>query len=151
MMEKNCLNCKKVFTKKSSHSRSYWTVKKFCSNACGYIYNKGRAPWNKGITTGIKPWLGKKREHMTGKKHFAWRGNKVGKAALHDWVKSRLGRPSKCEHCGTTTAKKFEWANKSHEYKRELDDWLRLCTRCHRKYDGHQEKMWETRRIYAML
>ena len=55
--------------------------------------------------------------------------------SLHDWVKQRLGRPSKCEFCKTTTAKKFEWANKSHKYKRSLEDWIRLCTKCHSNYD----------------
>lgn len=64
-----------------------------------------------------------------------WKGDNVGTNALHEWVKKNLGRPMKCEHCNTTTAKKFEWANKSQEYKRELSDWLRLCTKCHAKYD----------------
>ena len=65
---------------------------------------------------------------------------KVGMQALHSWVKRRLGKPQKCEHCGSTTAKKYEWANKSHEYKRDLSDWIRLCTSCHRKYDLTPEK-----------
>ena len=107
---------------------------------------KGRIPWNKGLKTGIAPWLGKKRLHMTGEKHFAWKGDGVGMVSLHDWVRSRLGTPSKCEHCGKTEAKKFEWANKSHEYKRDLTDWVRLCVPCHRKYDGHSKKMWITRK-----
>lgn len=153
-MKKNCLHCKKEFAKRYNYSRKYWATQKFCSRACGYAYNIGRVPWNKGKKTGIKPWLGKKRSEMTAEKHFAWKGDGVGDTALHDWVKSRLGKPSKCEHCGTTEAKKYEWANRSHEYKRDLSDWIRLCTRCHRKYDGHQEKMWETRRnklTYSML
>lgn len=28
------------------------------------------------------------------------------------------------------------WANKSHKYKRELTDWISLCVKCHKKYDG---------------
>jgi hypothetical protein len=94
-----------------------------------------------------KHWEGKKRPNITEEGHFRWKGDKVGITALHDWVKSRLGKPNRCEHCGTTKAKKFEWANKSHEYKRELNDWIRLCTKCHRIYDGHAVKMWETRRL----
>lgn len=62
------------------------------------------------------------------------------------WVELHKGKPSLCEHCGTTEAKKFEWANISKKYKRELDDWIRLCTKCHRKFDGHHIKMWQTRR-----
>ena len=30
---------------------------------------KGHTPWNKGIKTGIKPWLGKKRPDMMGNKY----------------------------------------------------------------------------------
>ena len=37
--------------------------------------------------------------------------------------------------CGTETAKKFEWANIDHKYRRVLEDFIRMCTSCHRKYD----------------
>lgn len=56
--------------------------------------------------------------------------------SLHDWVRKHRGRPNECEHCGTTEDRRYDWANKSNEYKRELDDWLRLCGPCHRKHDG---------------
>lgn len=64
-----------------------------------------------------------------------WKGDGVGKTALHQWVIRNLGNPKKCEHCGRTDCKKYEWANKSQKYKRDLSDWLRLCTKCHAKYD----------------
>lgn len=54
---------------------------------------------------------------------------------LHHWVESKLGKPQSCEECGRTTSKKYEWANISQEYKRELSDWKRLCSSCHRKFD----------------
>jgi len=44
--------------------------------------------------------------------------------------------PSKCEFCGTTQAKRFEWANIDGEYRRNLDDFIRLCKKCHNDYDG---------------
>ena len=75
-----------------------------------------------------------------------WKGDDVGYTALHDWLSLRLGQPRKCEHCKTETAKKYEWANLSGEYKRDLKDWVRLCVACHRLNDGHGFKMWETRR-----
>lgn len=65
-----------------------------------------------------------------------WKGDEVGYTGLHMWVVRKLGAPSKCEHCETSSAKKFEWANKSQQYKRNLEDWIRLCTSCHRKYDN---------------
>jgi len=69
-----------------------------------------------------------------GKKHGNWKGDNVGIDALHSWVIRRLGRPPKCEHCGSTD-KKTEWANKSQQYKRDIEDWLRLCRSCHLNYD----------------
>ena len=101
----------------------------------------------------VPPWLVGKSPFVKGhqlnegKRHWAWKGDGVGRGALHDWVKRRLGVPKICELCKTTKAKKYEWANKSREYKRDLSDWTRLCTRCHRKYDGHAQKMWETRKL----
>jgi len=54
---------------------------------------------------------------------------------LHYWVEKHLGRPMKCSHCGTTKSRYYDWANISHEYKRELSDWVRLCKSCHRLFD----------------
>ena len=70
-------------------------------------------------------------------KHHYWKGEAVSYSAMHKWVNRHLGKPDKCEHCGKDglTGKNIHWANKSHEYKRQLDDWLRLCVPCHKKYD----------------
>jgi len=78
----------------------------------------------------------KLRESKRGAKAYNWKGDEVGYLGLHHWVERELGRPSLCEHCETTTAKRFDWANKSNDYKRELSDWLRLCRSCHMKYDS---------------
>lgn len=56
---------------------------------------------------------------------------------LHEYVKKRLVRPDKCEHCHQV--KKLELANRSGKYKRDLTDWLWLCKKCHHKYDGHEK------------
>src|SRR5712691_3304140 len=66
-----------------------------------------------------------------GERHYEWAGSTASYVAIHLWISKIAGRPSLCEHCGTTTAKKFEWANISGQYKRERSDWVRLCTRCH--------------------
>lgn len=55
-----------------------------------------------------------------GNRHWRWEGDDVGYAALHTWVKTRLGKPKKCSYCKTTSAKKYEWASIGHAYKREL-------------------------------
>lgn len=85
-------------------------------------FKKGLIPWNKG------------KEFMADEKHPNWKGDKVGYSALHNWIRKKLGKPKKCEHCGTTKGT-LHWANKSGEYKRDLTDWISLCVRCHRKYD----------------
>lgn len=58
-----------------------------------------------------------------------------GYRSLHTWVERRLGKPMICSNCGDTTKKRYEWANISQEYKRELSDWKRLCVLCHKKFD----------------
>ena len=79
----------------------------------------------------------------TGEKNYAWKGDAVGYHGLHQWVIKQLGSPMKCANCLTTTAKKFEWCSINHEYKRELSNWVRLCTRCHRNYDfGNITLIW---------
>ena len=65
-----------------------------------------------------------------------YKGNKVGYWGLHRWLDKELGRPRKCEHCGTIKAKRYEWANKSGKYLEIESDWLRLCKKCHIKLDG---------------
>jgi hypothetical protein len=65
-----------------------------------------------------------------------WKGDNVGIQALHNWVNRKLGKPSCCSKCGNTQAKKYEWANISRKYKRDINDWTRLCKKCHIIYDG---------------
>jgi len=72
-----------------------------------------------------------------GKDHPNWKGDNVGYAGIHKWIKTQIGKPKKCEDCRSTTAKKYEWANISGKYKRSVDDWKRLCVKCHRRFDKH--------------
>ena len=79
--------------------------------------------------------LEKIRLASTGKNSYLWRGNRVSYGGLHSWVSRHLGRPKKCSSCGVSD-RWLHWANKSHEYKRELGDWIGLCVPCHKKYDS---------------
>ena len=65
------------------------------------------------------------------------KGEEVGYNGLHKWVQRHLGKPDTCEHCGKSglSSRDIHWANKSGEYKRDLDDWIRLCKMCHNEYD----------------
>lgn len=115
---------------------------KFCSQECKYKYRvmpkrgqgvyvlvkenptsfkKGDKPWNKG-TRGLMP-----VPH-----NFMESG--YGYHTIHDWVHLRLGKAIKCVECGKDYGR-IEWANISHEYKRDLSDWKSLCKKCHVKYD----------------
>ena len=75
-----------------------------------------------------------------GKDNSSWKGDEVEYRGLHRWIQKWKGEPSKCEKCGTRNAKRFDWANKSGEYKRDLDDWIRLCRGCNLKIDFNDER-----------
>lgn len=96
-------------------------------------------------------WLGKSRDDVTKEKikltlkranrinerNANWKGDAVGKGALHQWVARRLGKPSFCEYCKRDdfVPHFYNWANISHDYKRDLSDWIRLCNSCNQRYD----------------
>lgn len=115
MQSKFCLTCKKEFFKTPNLSQTFWELsRKYCSNRCKVL---GKPSANKG----------KSFPHL-------WK-EKITYGRLHKWLFEELGKPSICWNCGITEGKKFEWANISGEYKRDLTDWERLCTKCHRKKD----------------
>ncbi len=77
----------------------------------------------------------------TEEKSKNWVGDNVGYRGLHHWVRRQLGKAKMCIHCNNDKipeGKKrwFQWANVSHEYKRNLADWIQLCIPCHKKYDS---------------
>ena len=75
----------------------------------------------------------KRNKERIGKKHYMWRGDKVGYHALHDWVEKYKGKPTKCESCGKSDVSRYKihWTNISGKYKRDLKDWKALCASCH--------------------
>ena len=69
-----------------------------------------------------------------------WKGDLVGYAGLHDWVKDHIGnKPLLCERCNTKRA--LDLANKSGTYLRDLNDWWWLCRRCHMELDGRLKNL----------
>lgn len=74
---------------------------------------------------------------IRGEAHSAWKGAAVSYSGIHKWVNRNFGRPDTCEHCATggLSGRNINWANISGEYKRDRNDWLRLCRSCHTKYD----------------
>lgn len=74
---------------------------------------------------------------VTGKNNVLWKGNNVGYKCLHDWVRKWKKTLDICEVCGNDKLKhrQYHWANIDHKYRRVLEDYIRMCVKCHRKYD----------------
>lgn len=117
----NCLICGKEYRAIKDFKAQ---KQKYCSREC---YEKA---WTKEIRPRLKTPGGKR-----GIDNPEWKGDEAGYSAKHYWLSRKYGKPKKCEMCGTIDANKYEWANKDHKYKRIRKDWMRVCTRCHRRYD----------------
>lgn len=126
------------WTKKSREKlRKYHLGKKLSTKTKEKMseIKKGKLPKNIEL---LKHWnKGKKLPQRSEENAYQWKGDCVGYRALHHWVKRHKGEPTKCVFCGKekTTPKSIHWANKSHQYKRDLTDWLQLCVNCHIRYD----------------
>ncbi len=70
-----------------------------------------------------------------GKKHHLWTENNPSYATIHIWIKTHYGKALKCEKCKCKDAKRYEWANISGKYKRDIKDYIQLCVSCHRLMD----------------
>lgn len=74
----------------------------------------------------------------TGKKARAWKGMRAGYVAKHLWIVKHYGNASFCLFNKSHTipkVKRFEWANISGSYRRDINDYIPLCPSCHRKMD----------------
>lgn len=90
--------------------------------------------WRLMRRSGMRTRVAAKR-HQRGASNHSWRGPGAGYAAMHLRVASIRGTPSECERCGTTAAKRYEWASLTKNYA-DVMDYVRLCTSCHHKMDG---------------
>lgn len=129
------------------------------------IFKKGMTPWNKGLTketdsrllqAGLKASKSKKGKpahnkgakypQLLGANNPSWKGDKIGYSGLHDWLERELGKAHECVNPGCIYPRKdydgrlmvtphYQWANISHEYKREISDWMQICASCHGTYD----------------
>lgn len=93
---------------------------------------------NKKHTEEAKNKMRKNAHIMKGSEHPLFKGDKVGYRGLHYWIGRELGKPMLCELCRVTNLKprQFHWANRSGRYERTLTDWIRLCAKCHFKFDN---------------
>jgi hypothetical protein len=124
---------------------------KYCSDSCriaclrpkDYVCTPEHA---RAISLGK---TGKSVPKLQGENNFHWKGDRVTYSGLHHWIKKQAGSPCYCEHCGETSlrSRQYHWANKSQQYKRDVEDWLRLCAKCHKKYD--KDKIKNKPSVYA--
>lgn len=152
-MERTC-KCGNIFDARPALVKKGYG--KFCSMACSFkwrnkgpakrkpynitrvnptSFKKGQEPWNKGLTGFPSP--------------SNFKGEEVGYDALHDWVNRHKGKAKECEHCGKSSGR-IEWANKSRNYLRDLNDWISLCKKCHYKYDEIQKGKSRIREVFTV-
>ena len=112
---------------------------------------QGRPSWNKGLTKEDHPSISKMgfqeghkffkggergwiKKGDSEEKGLNWRGDDIGIGGVHKWVERHKGKAKehKCADCGEQA---IHWSNKKHDYKRNLDDYIARCNKCHRKYD----------------
>lgn len=123
----------------------------FCSREHRCVYQKENGSWNKGVKGYKQPKIsialtGRKASpearlkmslFRTGllkdEKNPSWKGDEVSYISLHQWVRRKLGTPGECAYCGK--GERIEWASVSHKAKRDLNDYIPLCPKCHRNYD----------------
>lgn len=81
--------------------------------------------------------LKKPCKYLAKRRGMRFKGTKSQYRVLHRWVERKLGQPNKCEHCEKIVLNNrfIHWANKSGKYLKDLSDWIRLCSKCHAKYD----------------
>lgn len=142
---RKCEICLKDFSVVLPPSRQKSGRGRFCSIECKTKWSKGKhfsreSEFKKGrkvfFSEEHRSKISQARKghrDTVGKDNGMWKGNKVGYFALHHWVNRTFGKAIVCEKCSSTL--NVQWANKSYNYKRQRNDWLELCYKCHRKYD----------------
>lgn len=116
-------------------------------------FKKGDTPWNRGLKNPYKitdEHRKKISEKLKGHKHSnetklkiskaLYKGNEAGYSGKHKYIYYKKGRAPKCVKCGKVGESKngrwtIDWSNIDHKYKRNLDDYVALCQKCHRQYD----------------
>lgn len=123
---KNCIECNEIFYITPGLVGSL-DIKhpepKYCSNRCRLLNplfkNTGRTRFQS-------------RER-------SFKGTQKEYYQLHHWVRKNKGKAFWCTFC--FSCKKVEWANISGLYRKELNDYMQLCNKCHFKYDKHDLRL----------
>lgn len=139
-MEYECKKCGKKFNMRPSRKQKYCSRKCYCNGSkeniicskCGKVFENYISDYSKYCSR--KCFYESMKNTRIGKENPYWKGDNVKYRALHQWVDKILGKPNKCFYCKTEESKMFIWHNISGEYKRDKNDWIRLCSKCHINY-----------------
>ena len=84
-----------------------------------------------------KDWTKRQTEKVSNERNYAWKGEDVSYVGLHAWIRRKLGKATKCKHCGKVDKRPrfIQWANIDHKYRRTLSNYISLCGSCHKNYD----------------
>lgn len=72
-------------------------------------------------------------------KHPMWKGDDASYSAIHHWIKNKKGKALYCSNNINHINRKYNWANISGEYLRDVNDYVPLCISCHKKMDLTKE------------
>lgn len=141
-IERTCAVCGSRFKPRGEHKNR---IAKYCSKDCwskrGKYRNKKCENCNDSIPMRAKRFCSRDCafKFRKNKNHHAWKGEKASYSAAHKWMYKHFGKPEKCFYCSGTEPR-VEWANISGSYMRDIKDWLKLCSSCHRFFDRNKEK-----------
>ena len=66
--------------------------------------------------------------------HHRWKGDDAGYVGKHHWIRKVYGKADHCEvDPNHLSGSRYHWHNLSGEYKRDREDWIQLCSSCHRR------------------
>ena len=142
-----CNYCKEGYYRRPSMVEE----SKFCSRKCQglgqSVERKGKVCYTvmtddikqkiSKSKTGVSIWPnGRDNYWMKGSGNYNWKGDRVGYFALHHWINREKGSAEKCVVCENFGGSKgCHWANLSGKYKRDINDYISLCPKCHKAWD----------------
>lgn len=151
-----CKQCGTVFRPQGRKQRTY------CSRACYHLSQVAAIDWHRAIQLyesgatqkGVAAALGVSQgviwktlhrhgivcrpqahlRHSCGSANPRWKGAGASYTAFHQRLYTLFGNPRLCSVCGTTIAKRYDWANMTGRYD-DPADYRRMCRSCHFKRD----------------
>lgn len=130
-------------------SKMYWESNMSQNEVAESLGVTQKSVWSCMKRNNIPTRVAAKRDQRGANNHM-WRGEKASYKALHLRIGNERGKPSGCEHCGTTEeGKSYDWANLSGDYA-NTNDYVRLCRSCHRKMDKAIENITKANEVSHM-